>query len=117
GSGKTTLLRSLGGLHDPARGQLDRSASVAYVPQDPNTLLFASTVRAELAETLRLRGMADDGRIDRWLERLGLTAVADEHPRRLSAGGRQRVAIAAVAVGGADVLLLDEPTRGIDAPS
>src|SRR4029453_4922193 len=42
---------------------------------------------------------------------------AERHPRSLSAGRRQRVAIAAVAVGGAEVLLLDEPTRGIDPPS
>jgi energy-coupling factor transporter ATP-binding protein EcfA2 len=117
GSGKTTLLRALAGLHDPAGGTVARHGSVAYVPQDPNTLLFAPTVRAELAETLRLRHRPDEGTIDRWLERLGLTALADAHPRSLSAGARQRVAIAAIAVGGAEVLLLDEPTRGIDAAS
>jgi energy-coupling factor transport system ATP-binding protein len=117
GSGKTTLLRALGGLHEPTAGTIDRPGSVAYVPQDPNALLFAPTVRGELEETLRLRKQRDDGRCDRWLERLGLADVADRHPRSLSAGGRQRVAIAAIAVGGADVLLLDEPTRGIDAPS
>jgi energy-coupling factor transport system ATP-binding protein len=117
GSGKTTLLRAIGGLHGPASGEVERIGSVAYVPQDPNALLFAPTVRGELQETLRLRKQPDDGRCDRWLARLGLADVADCHPRSLSAGGRQRVAIAAVAVGGADVLLLDEPTRGIDAPS
>jgi energy-coupling factor transport system ATP-binding protein len=55
--------------------------------------------------------------VDRWLDRLGLTGLADRHPRSLSTGERQRVAVAAVAVGGAPVLLLDEPTRGIDASS
>jgi energy-coupling factor transport system ATP-binding protein len=117
GSGKTTLLRALAGLHEPERGTVVRDGSVAYVPQDPNALLFAPTVRAELAETLRLRRRRDDGRIDAWLDRLGLLGLAERHPRSLSAGQRQRVAIAAVAVGGASVLLLDEPTRGIDAPS
>ncbi|MGH9025628.1 MAG: ATP-binding cassette domain-containing protein, partial [Acidimicrobiia bacterium] len=53
----------------------------------------------------------------RWLAALHLEEVAHHHPRSLSGGERQRVAIAAVAVGGADVLLLDEPTRGMDAPS
>ena len=48
---------------------------------------------------------------------LGLESLAERHPRSLSTGERQRVAIAAVAVGGAPVLLLDEPTRGMDAPS
>jgi energy-coupling factor transport system ATP-binding protein len=117
GSGKTTLLRSLAGLAAPARGRVTREAGVAYVPQDPNTMLFAPTVRAEVNETLRLLGRRDRGEVDRWLDTLGLAGVADHHPRSLSGGERQRVAIAAVAVGGADVLLLDEPTRGMDAAS
>jgi energy-coupling factor transport system ATP-binding protein len=119
GSGKTTLLRALAALHSPRAGQVERSGTVAYVPQDPNTLLFSSTVRRELEETLRLlrRRDATDGVIERWLDRLDLTALADRHPRSLSGGQRQRVAIAAVAVGEPDVLLLDEPTRGMDAHS
>ncbi|MCB1005230.1 MAG: ATP-binding cassette domain-containing protein, partial [Acidimicrobiales bacterium] len=117
GAGKTTLLRALGGLRAPDEGTVEGEASVAYVPQDPNVLLFARTVRAELEETLRLRGRPDDGRVDRWLAALRLEALADRHPRSLSSGERQRVAVAAIAVGGAEVLLLDEPTRGIDAPS
>jgi energy-coupling factor transport system ATP-binding protein len=55
--------------------------------------------------------------VDHWLDALDLTHLADRHPRSLAGGERQRVAVAAVAVGGADVLLLDEPTRGMDAPS
>jgi len=118
GAGKSTLLKALAGLASEARGTVHRTTRVAYVPQNPNTLLFARTVRAELAETLKLLGRsAQDPAIDAWLARLGLESVADANPRDLSGGQRQRVAIAAVAVGGADVLLLDEPTRGIDAPS
>ncbi len=117
GSGKTTLLRALARLIDPDSGTVAGPARVAYVPQDPNSLLFAPTVRRELEQTLRLLGRPDDGRVDHWLDALHLTALAEHHPRSLSGGERQRVAIAAVAVGGADVLLLDEPTRGMDAPS
>ncbi len=117
GAGKTTLLRALGGLQSPDRGTVGGPGSVSYVPQDPNVLLFSPTVRGELEETLRLRGLADDGRVDHWLAALRIEALADRHPRSLSSGERQRVAVAAIAVGGADVLLLDEPTRGIDAPS
>ena len=121
GSGKTTLLRALAGLHAPESGHR-RGVPAAYVPQDPGTLLFAPTVRAELDETLRLLGRHPrDASVrtarDRWLERLGLRPLTDRHPRSLSSGQRQRVAIAAVGVGGAPVLLLDEPTRGMDAPS
>src|SRR5207248_9868727 len=75
------------------------------------------TLRREPAATLRLLGASDHGEVDRWLEALGLHSHADDHPRSLSGGERQRVAVAAVAVGGAPILLLDEPTRGMDAPS
>ena len=116
GSGKTTLLRALADLAPPLRGTIDRRRRVALLPQDPSSLLFSPTVRAEVAETCRLLGH-DRSTVDRWLDRLALTPLADRHPRSLSTGERQRVAVAAVAVGGAPTLLLDEPTRGIDAAS
>jgi energy-coupling factor transport system ATP-binding protein len=116
GSGKTTLLRALAGLVDPSRGAVEGHERAAYVPQNPNTLLFAPTVRRELESTLRLLGRAhDDSTVDHWLDALHLRELASRHPRSLSGGERQRVAIGAVAVGGAPVLLLDEPTRGMDA--
>jgi energy-coupling factor transport system ATP-binding protein len=117
GSGKTTLLRALAGLVDVRRGRVHRRGTVGYVPQDPNTLLFSPTVRDEIGETLRLLRLPDDGAVNAVLDTFELSDVADRHPRSLSGGERQRVAIAAVAVGGADVLLLDEPTRGMDAAS
>jgi energy-coupling factor transporter ATP-binding protein EcfA2 len=117
GSGKTTLLRALGRLLTPSAGEIVGDARAAYVPQNPNTMLFAPTVRRELEETLHLLGRDDATAVDHWLDVLHLTDVVARHPRSLSGGERQRVAIAAVAVGGAPVLLLDEPTRGMDAPS
>lgn len=117
GAGKTTLLRALATLQATSGGTVWSGGPAAYVPQDPNSLLFAPTVRRELEQTLRLLGRHDAGDVDRWLERLRLDGLASRHPRSLSGGERQRVAVAAVAVGGADVLLLDEPTRGMDAAS
>ena len=117
GSGKTTLLRALAGLAEPLGGRFERAGAVAYVPQDPGTLLFAPTVRAEVEATLRLIGRPDPALAAHWLDSLDLHELADRHPRSLSSGQQQRVAIAAVAVGGAPVLLLDEPTRGIDPRS
>lgn len=115
GSGKTSLLRALCGLLEPEAGDIHRSGRVAYVPQDPNRLLSAASVRDELEQTLRLLGERDPAAVDRLLKTFELDELAGRHPRRLSAGQRQRVAIAAVAVGGAEVLALDEPTRGMDA--
>jgi energy-coupling factor transport system ATP-binding protein len=117
GAGKTTLLRALVGSLKPTGGAVDAHVPVAYVPQEPDALLFSETVRAELEATQRLLGRRDPAEVDRWLARLRLAELAGRHPRTLSVGQRQRVAIAAVAVGGAPVLVLDEPTRGIDAPS
>ncbi|MFN8104002.1 MAG: ATP-binding cassette domain-containing protein [Acidimicrobiia bacterium] len=117
GSGKTTLLRTLAGLRDPAAGKVERIGRTAYVPQDPDLLFSAPTVRAELEATQRLLGRHDPAAVDAWLARLGLANLSGRHPRSLSGGQRQRAAVAAVAVGGAPALLLDEPTRGMDAPS
>jgi energy-coupling factor transport system ATP-binding protein len=117
GAGKTTLLRALADLVTPSAGTVDRRVRVAYVPQNPNTMLFSATVRRELEETQRLLGRTDAAAVEEWLDALHLTDLAGAYPRSLSGGERQRVAIAAVAVGGAPVLLLDEPTRGMDAPS
>jgi energy-coupling factor transport system ATP-binding protein len=117
GSGKTTLLRALAGADAPTAGTVDPQVPVAYVPQEPDSLLFSTTVRKEVEATLGLLGRRDPEAVDRWLRTLRLDDLADRHPRSLSVGQRQRVAIAAVAVGDAPVLVLDEPTRGIDATS
>ncbi|MBC7233066.1 MAG: energy-coupling factor ABC transporter ATP-binding protein [Chloroflexi bacterium] len=126
GSGKTTLLKHLVGLLQPKRGyvvvhgQDTRRTSletliryVGYVPQDPSTLLFADTVRQELEFTRRAHALSLAG-VQSWLEKLGLTQLAELYPRELSVGQRQRVAIAAILVAEPPTLLLDEPTRGLD---
>jgi energy-coupling factor transport system ATP-binding protein len=130
GSGKTTLLRALLGLVEPssgairvagrdlAGGRAEQLAGFAgYLPQDPAKLLFAETVRAELEFTLKHRPSGLDWsprQIDLLLERLDLLPLADRHPRDLSVGERERAAIAAVLVAAPRLLVLDEPTRGMD---
>ncbi|MEW6566663.1 MAG: ATP-binding cassette domain-containing protein [Chloroflexota bacterium] len=129
GSGKTTLLRCLLGLLTPEQGEVRlngrrvnewpvsrRARHVGYVPQWPSGLLFADNVRQELWLTLRSHGLESSPPVEpeALLEALGLQAVADRYPRDLSSGERQRAAIAAVLVARPDVVLLDEPTLGID---
>jgi len=89
--------------------------TVGYVPQDPGMLLFNDTTLAELAFTRRGHGMPADPDADmRLLARLGLADAADRDPRDLSVGQRQRAALASILVAAPQVILLDEPTRGLD---
>ena len=114
GSGKTTLLRTLAGLLPPLAGEVRKGASrVAYLPQEPGALLHQRTVRLEVEQTRRwLRLTAPGAPV---LERFNLQKLADLDPRDLSAGERQRAALAAILVGDPELVLLDEPTRGADA--
>lgn len=126
GSGKTTLLRAMMGLHPIEHGKivtggLDVATTepstlgrfVGFLPQRATSLLFHESVEAELAYTLRQRGASwDDAE---WvIDGLALDAFLERNPRDLSAGEQERVALAAVLVGSPTILLLDEPTRGMD---
>jgi energy-coupling factor transport system ATP-binding protein len=113
GSGKTTLLRTIAGLLTPLAGSVERRPGrIAYLPQNPSALLHRATVRSEIEWTLRRTQSTD--RADALLEELGLAAVAERDPRDLSSGQRQRAALAAVLAGSPSLVLLDEPTRGMD---
>jgi energy-coupling factor transport system ATP-binding protein len=119
GAGKTTLLRSIVGVHRPSAGDVvvDGRAprpgvDVGLCPQEPESILFADSVADEVRSTLRARELPDDP--SAILDELGIGDLAPRHPRDLSAGQRLLVAAAAIAAARAPVLLLDEPTRGID---
>jgi energy-coupling factor transport system ATP-binding protein len=113
GGGKTTLLRLIAGALAPLAGRVERRpVRIAYLPQNPTAMLHRPTVRAEVAMTLdRSR---EHERPEAILQELGLTAVSGRYPRDLSSGERQRAALAAVLPGRPGLVLLDEPTRGMD---
>jgi len=114
GSGKTTLLRTLAGLLPPLAGTVRRPAGrTAYLPQNPGALLHLPSVHAEVALTLRRTGSGE--RPETMLAAFGLDRLADRYPRDLSSGERQRAALAATLAGSPTLVLLDEPTRGMDA--
>ncbi len=116
GGGKSTLLRVLAGLLPALAGTVEREPGrVAYLPQDPAALLHLPTVRAEVELTLGRAGEREVAEVI--LGALGMIALADRYPRDLSAGERQRAAIAATLAGSPAIALLDEPTRGMDQTS
>ncbi len=122
GAGKTTLLRALAGLIEAAAGALtfarqefvaDRYRHCAYVAQNPSSMLYHATVADEVEDVLR--GTGREGSVADALNEWGLSALASRNPRDLSVGERQRVALAAMLAGAPRLILLDEPTRGMDA--
>jgi energy-coupling factor transport system ATP-binding protein len=90
---------------------------MAYLPQNPDDLLFEETVADEMRATLLNHDRIEkftDGRTTAMLESLGLQEVGDAYPRDLSVGQRQRVALGAITITEPRLLMLDEPTRGLD---
>lgn len=114
GCGKSTLLALMAGVRKPQRGRVRRgAASSALLPQDPRALFVAETVEDELMEWSG-RARYDRAAVDELLGRLGLAGVARQHPYDLSGGQQQLVALAKLILIDPELLLLDEPTKGLD---
>ncbi len=110
GVGKTTLGKLAVGLLEPRVGTVSRSGRACYLSQDPGRYLVSERVDDEVAVAVG----GDLGRSRRSLADVGLAGFEARHPRDLSSGERERLALAAVLVGEPDLLVLDEPTRGVD---
>ncbi|MBA3366634.1 MAG: ATP-binding cassette domain-containing protein, partial [Actinobacteria bacterium] len=110
GCGKTTFAKIAAGLLQPDEGAVKRDGRIGLLSQDPGRYVLRERVLDEVA--LAVGGDFDRAR--RALERVGLRWAEGRHPRDLSSGERERLGLAAVAVAEPDLLILDEPTRGID---
>jgi energy-coupling factor transport system ATP-binding protein len=108
GTGKTTLAKLAAGLLQPQRGTVTRNGRAAFLLQDPGRYLVRESAGDEVA-----LGAAPE-RARRALAGVGLAAFAERHPRDLSSGERERLALATVLAIDSELLVLDEPTRGVD---
>lgn len=117
GCGKSTMLSVLAKTAKLQRGRMVRgTASAALLPQNPKALLVAETVRDELMEWASSCGY-DEAAAQEQTARLGLAGLETRHPYDLSGGQRQLLALAKLLLIGPELLLLDEPTKGLDLAS
>jgi len=110
GSGKSTIAKLATGLLDPTDGIVVRTGRASLLLQDPGRYV----VRDRADEEVALGVGGDLPRARSALGSLGLTGKEARHPRDLSSGERERLALASVLVTEPDLLVLDEPTRGVD---
>jgi energy-coupling factor transport system ATP-binding protein len=130
GAGKTTLIKHFNGLYRPQHGRVnvlgrdtrttpvsELARSVGMVFQHPDDQLFCASVRDEVAIGARVMGVFDPARLRDVLQALQLEPLADRSPFALSAGEKRRLTLAAAMLIDPPILVLDEPTTGLDWPA
>lgn len=131
GTGKSTALNVIAGILKAYRGKIlidgkkvsDYSGNSLYInniallPQNPQTVFLEKTVREDLTETCRVMNLKADGaeqEISEITQKLEITHILESHPYDLSGGEQQKAALAKILLLKPRILLLDEPTKGID---
>ena len=113
GCGKTSLINVIAGLLTPDSGKVSVNGKVSYVFQEP--ALFPWLTAVDNINVVLSDGLETLPRAEQLLEAVGLSDCRDKYPHQLSGGQKQRIAICRALAYGGDILLLDEPLKGLDA--
>lgn len=128
GSGKSTLFKVIAGLERAYRGKIavlgrnikkwDASlccGGVALLPQDVSAVFVKHTVKEDMEDLCRAQGLAPQPKIDELCAQMGIEDLLDREPMDLSGGERQKCALCKLLLTSPQLILLDEPTKGMDA--
>jgi energy-coupling factor transport system ATP-binding protein len=127
GSGKSTFLKILTGILKPTKGKIHLQENslkalklheinkiIGYLPQNPKIFFIHDTIEKEIQETMQQWGITNQFRVTSLLERLGIAHLRNSHPYDLSGGELQKAALACLLLREPEILILDEPTKGLD---
>lgn len=117
GVGKSTALKAISNVVKAQRGKVSVSGKQAMLPQNPQALFTEISVEDELMEGIHYEEGSDEDKVGKVLEMLEIMEISHlrkSHPYDLSGGEQQRLALGKVLLLNPDVILLDEPTKGLD---